>query len=385
MHGSTFSMHREQRPRPLLLRVGAFYGVLFALAFALCSWGYDAWILRVNSAAAPWTKLALGLPPALLIGGVTGWLAVFLSAPLVSTVLWGIAGGALGLLIGHLPFEGQTLLAWVVESRFQGVEIFPFAYAARVRTLIVTLIMSFFGLGVGLLETQVVEGAWDRATGGKLGLGSWLTLLMVVPLALPFALVADNFVHRPLRGPQVSVGTLMEYVVAGAKEEALAKGVDYRAAERFRDAFTPEYCVHFVDFEGSTASMYAAYVDVVFENGFMLRCATAGPRVVYCDDLGRRLQTWVADLVHAGRSGERRWAAPEAAERLKVGEDVVRWLERRRDRLDGGYVAEPVARCGDVILMGVRFDSGFEMTCRFSGSGRVQVDRCWETVSAAEE
>ena len=367
--------------RGFQLKAGTLYGALFAVGFAVSCWGYDAVLLATHSADFAWAKFTLGLPAALILGSLAGWLAALASAPLLSVLLWAGVGGALGLLAGHLPFEGRSLLAGLLDAHFRDVTLLPFGYAARIRTLIISLIMAVFGAGVGLLENPVIEWAWDRSVDSRrLSLGSWLMLLLAVLLALPFTLLADHFIQQPLRRPRINVATVIEYVIAGERAEALAAGVDYRVVAPFRGALSDDYRLYLVDFLSEAETMHAVYVDAAFESGLLLRCSTVGSRrVTYCGELGTQLEAWMADLVHAGLTLERRWVAPDAKGELQVDEAAVAWLERHREQLQGTYTVDVLARKGGVIWVGARFDEGFAMKCRFRGGGVMQVDRCEES------
>ena len=63
---------REREAHRLRLFSGMMYGLVFGLSFAAVTWGYDGYVLASNRATYAWTKLALGLPLALIIGGLTG-------------------------------------------------------------------------------------------------------------------------------------------------------------------------------------------------------------------------------------------------------------------------------------------------------------------------
>lgn len=63
---------RQKITRAVLLRAGAGYGLLFGLGFALLVWGYDGLVLSRSSTDMAWAKLLLGLPCALVIGGIVG-------------------------------------------------------------------------------------------------------------------------------------------------------------------------------------------------------------------------------------------------------------------------------------------------------------------------
>ena len=113
----------------------------------------------------------------------------------------------------------------------------------------------------------------------------------------------------------------------------------------------------------------------MFADGFALRCIVMGTRVTFCTDLEVKLDTWVKDLIHAGITGERRWLE-NPMKTFTVDDAVVGWLRAQGDHLAGPYTIKRLAQMNSWMLVAVRFESGFEMECRFHGAGVVDVDQC---------
>ncbi len=101
---------RQKITRAVLLRAGAGYGLLFGLGFALLVWGYDGLVLSRSSTDIAWAKLLLGLPCALVIGGIVGTVGAWSSSLLLTTCLWAVAFGGIGWLAGIIDprFAGLT-------------------------------------------------------------------------------------------------------------------------------------------------------------------------------------------------------------------------------------------------------------------------------------
>ena len=128
---------REQRTRKLMLTAGAGYGMILGLSVALFTWGYDAYILAAYGASLPWVKLVFGLPLAVAIGGLVGWLAAYIPSIAVSIAVWAGFGAFLGVIAGHIPFDGGNLVYWILDRRLWGEIILSYGQAAGVRTLLV--------------------------------------------------------------------------------------------------------------------------------------------------------------------------------------------------------------------------------------------------------
>lgn len=372
----------ERETRQLFRTTGILYGLLFSLSFALFTWGYDTLrLLNASSASYTWTKLLLGLPLVLPIGALVGRLATLSSSAAVSIALWAITCGLFGILAGHLPFDGYNLATWLTEPRLWGVEAFHFSYAAQVRTTLIVLTLCILGAVVGGIQSWLLEWVWDHATpkrngGHKLSKGTWLIFLITLPLALLPAWTVNNLLYNPLSIPQQRVAQLIEKAVnnsATLNPETL----DYRTIRPYLDAISEHYVTHFVSFGIDTESWYSAYVDVGFDNGLVLRCSVSGETVVHCDDFSQKLSNWMGDLIHAGITGEQRWA-DDRMKLLLVDEPVLTWLRDYGDQLSETYTLTRTGQQGPWIFMTAQFDTGFGMRCRFQGAPQVRVERCEE-------
>ena len=375
-HSSVPARSREQETRKLFLTAGTAYGLIFGLSFSLFTWGFDALSLASSGADLAGAKLILGLPLAMVICGLAGRLAASSSSMAVFIALGAVVGALLGVIAGHMPYDGSNLAAWLADRRLWGLVVFPYGHAAAVRTTLVAIVMAGLGAVVGFVEYLAVEWAWDRATPeGRMSVLSWILLLACIPPVLLMTGTVEEMINQPIRTPQQRVGELIGLALEGAVEEAQARGLTYRAVEPFLASFSEQYVVHLVDYDQDT--LYSAYVDVAFDNGFVLRCATVGKTVVHCDDFSRKFADWMDDLVHAGLHDERRWLDARVRY-LAVDDAVVAWLADHRDQLSAGYELTWAGQQGGCVFMSARFDSGFEMTCRFLGAAPVRVDQCVE-------
>jgi len=376
LHGLSEAEELEKQSRQVMLRAGAAYGLIFGLSFTLFTWGYDGLVLSLNHAAHPWLKLSLGLLPSLVIGGLAGWLAALSGLVAVSVVIWAIVVALLGVIAGHIPFEGQNLFIWLVDQRLWGEIIFSFDEAVSVRTTLVVFLGTFIGAGVGFFQSLAVQWAWDRTTPDrKLSLGSWIALLICIPLAILGAVNVNGFINQPLRAPQAAVGKIAKLAQRGEAVTSDELESSLRSIRPFRQNIDGHFKTHFVSFSPGSEAWNSAYVDLVFENGFVLRCATVYDRVIYCDDFGTKFDDWMGQLAQAGLSGEQPWLEGKL-KLLTVNEGVLSWLSAHEDQLSETYEARQLGRQEGWVFMTARFDTGFEMTCRFIGAQPVLVDQC---------
>jgi hypothetical protein len=119
-------MDDPQVYKKLLRDAGRGFGLLFGLCYVLFTWGYDAWQLIFYSVAMPWAKLSFGLPLVVILCVLLGWGAAWSNSTAITLGIWVFGGWIIGFLSGHLPFEGNNLVAWLLDPRFLGENIFSF-------------------------------------------------------------------------------------------------------------------------------------------------------------------------------------------------------------------------------------------------------------------
>ncbi|MBN1977093.1 MAG: hypothetical protein JW918_06795 [Anaerolineae bacterium] len=377
---------QEAEARKLTRSAGAAYGLIFGLSFALIIWGRDGALLASARANLAWAKLLLGLPIAVIVASLIGWLASLFSSTAIYITLWAIAGALLSWIAGRMPFDGGNIAVWLTDRRLWGLPVFPYGESAQARTELLLLIGGGIGIAVGFLESLAVQWAWDRATPrGRMSLQSWIVLLVCIPLVIPLATLAEDLVYQRVRVPQQRVSESVALALSGAGEDVFKQhGLNYFAVDTFREDLSQSYVIHqagYRDIGGYTSTQ----IDAVFEDGFALRCETTevgmffSPehRVLICTDISKKYAGWMDDLIHASLTGERRWS-DDPMRTLSVEEDVINWLNSHNDRIGASYQVTRAGQQGGWVFMSARFDTGFEMICRFHGTSSVQLDQCEE-------
>ena len=363
-------------------KAGALYGLIFGICFGAFTWGRDSWILAQNNADLASAKLFVGMPIVILLCVLIGWLSALSSSAPITIMLWGITGGLLGIVAGRMPYDGGNLIAWLQETRLWGEIIFPAGYASMVLMVIVIVVGVCVGFLVGICEVFALDWAWDHATSeGRMGRGSWIALLVCVPLALLYASVVDSQINRPMRDPQMSIGELVRFSIGEKEGNSRIVQESYGAVKPFIEGFTDQYTVHLSEYDPQ--NLLSGYVDVAFENGLILRCATARietvsatrHRIITCDDHSLRLSSRIDDLVYTAINGKRRWLAESTAEFI-VKDEAIKMLDGYRKNLNDSYQIVDYFQKGGWIFAKIQFENGLEISCRFQGTGFMVVDQC---------
>lgn len=355
---------------------GAGYGVFFGLGFALWLWGYDASVLARASADLAWGQFAVGLPCALLIGGVTGYVGARLPAVGWTALLWAFSLGALTWLAGHAPFEGYNFVAGLTDARFAGITLRPYTDVNQVRTLLTLIPNTILGFAVGYLQTLAMDAAWDYTDArGRMRLRSWLALMTGLLIAIAPAVIVHLFVMQPFRAPQVRLANLVATTLAGGVEAVRATGQNVIEAENYGAQFTPSYTIQFAEF--ATLTEESSYVTVIFNSGFALQCIIMGDQVTFCENLSEKYDARIGALAYSGLTGEQRWRS-DPRKNFFVEDTVVAWLREHRGQLSENYHITRIEQRGPLALVAAQFDTSFKMTCRFSGAAITHATACKE-------
>lgn len=356
----------DAEARRLSQNAGTVFGLVYALAFALTVWGYDTLVLTRVCADLRWAKLALGLPLVLLLGALSGRLAGTVGRPGVWIALWAAFGSLMGWLAGIVPFVGYNVATWIAEPRTHWLDLYPLGAAGLARAVFLSLISAFAGTIGGLVGKLLTERLWDvSSASGKVSLRSWTVLLLCLPIAALPGVAGDSIINSDLRARQRVV-----YEVISADP---ASGERRGNVDPYRTDFTPNFTLHLVDYDLEAQD---GVIDVVFDNGFAVRCTVFGQSLAGCPPISTNLVVWTDALIEDALSGGQRAALLEHASRVAVNQNALDRLASQESRLSEEYDLQKEAQRGGWILMSARFDTRFSAVCRYTGDKPVYLDTC---------
>jgi len=358
---------------------GLRYGLAFGLIFGLTVWLYDALALSLASSDLFWAKLAIGLPASLCLGALAGGLAARVPFASVSYLVWIAAGILFAALSAHVPFEGVSWLVRLMDARVKGLEIFPFGISAEYRMVVLMGAGAFAGFFTGIVQGFAVGWAWDRSTAdNRMTVTAWGALLACAPLALALGISAEILFNAPLRLPQQQTYRVINFILHGPRDpQALLSqgqrdGFPYYPISLLRDSFTERFTQYLVEYD--TQTLASTYVDLAFENGFILQCTTDdyGARVGYCGDLTEKYRDWMGRLLRSGK-----FQCDNCG--VQVERAAQLWLEEHRTRFSERFVMTATHGPGSVLFLNVQYDSGYSMQCCLHGRWPVVLDECMES------
>jgi len=358
----------------LFQKAGLGYGLSVGLLYCLFTWGYDL-LANPNQPFLPASlKFIIGALLMLAISGLTGFLVSFSSNPFFYVLPWLFTGFLIGQVTGRVSFLADDLSMWISEPGFRDVISWQMDYSASVRTGIVSGIFVFIGMLIGFVELLVLEWVWDRSDDERiLGTGGWEVILLAAGvLSLCMAASQNTFINLPLRKHQKLVARYVHRIQKGNID---IEDSNIRALLPQKEELADSFTIHFVSFDSTDPSWYMAHVDLLFNNGFLLRCTTAGVKILFCDDYSGRYNDWMHELLKLGLTIPNTTGRIDRND-LVVDDTVYEWLESNAELFGGEYQLARKSVLNGQIIMNTRFENGFEMECLFQGASPVFLALC---------
>jgi hypothetical protein len=362
--------------RRLRIRLGLLNGLSIGLALALGVWALDAVFLLTAPVRLGSPILILGALAVVLLGGLGGWLAAQVGRSWAGGLIWLVVGWLMVTVVGHVPYEGRTLLVWVADRRSWGLPVYAFSEAAQVGMwLSGFFILLLLGL-LGFLQAYRLEGIAGEAEAGiRLGGRGWWLLALPLPLVLAVGLIADNMVNSPLRTAPRLVNEVIRIgrtypgdLFALSRQE----GVNYNAIAGLRDQMSDKYTLSLGSIDLGASE--TVYVVADFDNYAWINCRVVMDHVASCYDASLPYFQGFSALLTSG-------AIPEDCPQcyFRTDDEQREWLQARRGVIGDSPQVGRLAQWGSFVLMQAESSDGeYVMQCLFEGASPVILQRCWE-------
>ncbi len=351
------------------------YGLVFAGVLVAVAWGWDAWDLARASADLYWAKLVLASVTLIPLGALAGGITARLHHSMIARVAIWIACGALtGLIAIHLPFEGASLIASIIDPATRGVTLFPFPPAAEERVALVMVFGALAGFLAVPLQTAALAWAWDRSTAqSRITPGGWAMLFVSAPLAISLAALYDGSANAQLRGPfqlaerQIQVALTTPPDLDISKMETL-RALEYVSVSQWRGKFSAQHTAYLANFDRT--GLKTVNIDVAFDNGFVWRCQSVrnGDDLTNCIDLNKAYTDLMTQFLRTG-------AAACAQCSVHMDASAAAW-RAQHPRLDAPQNIAITHRAGGMVLVRANYAAGASVTCRFFGADLVELLDC---------
>lgn len=188
---------------------GLSYGVVAGLAFSFTLWGVDGWRLSQSYAYFPWTKFVAGMPLAVLVCGLAGWLTARFERPLVGVFLWIAAAGALAWLTIIVPIVISPFIMKALNPDLANLLHYTFYDNSPEKAGVAFAWIAIGSFITAAIQVPMVEqAAFSTSIFGKIAPHIICAFLMLVSGS-----VADNLNNQYLRDPLLSMNKTVQFAL----------------------------------------------------------------------------------------------------------------------------------------------------------------------------
>jgi hypothetical protein len=354
---------------------GALFGLIFGLAFAAVLWVPHAYHLWRHSMALPWLGIIAGLALCGAGWAIAGCLAGTSRSAGWAALICAIAGMATPWLVWLAQMVGENS-GWFVGQSTWGLAV-HFGSALQTRLFFVGLWGAGLGAFIGMLERVLLPRAWDAtSSNGRPTLRSVGVFLLCAPLALLLASVTDDLLQSDLQealaATHQGLGDLKSGEIRrpfltwnyGGKEVEVTSSWEWPRGD---------FVIHLVDYNADSMGQF--FFDAVFDDGTTVRCQGGSASIQSCGNLSDTLQQYMENLVQSGLNQELEALRCETCDPY-IEPRVIESLDDLSSNFTEKYEIFKSAQRGGTVLMVARFNTGYELTCRFRGEDPIVLDKC---------
>ncbi len=362
-------------PAVVQQQLGTLAGALMGLSLAAGIWGPDALAMRAAHLPLYYPPVLIAVLAVTALGALAGWLAAGTARNILGALVWLAVTLVSVFMAGHLPFEGRTLLAWLVDRRFWGLPIYPFDTGAQWRLAVGAFFPALALVALGLLHEYRLEGIRSSMSAQRLTARAWLLLLLPLPVVFAAGLAADGLINTPLRVPMLGVAQ----VIQGATDyrgdlDALSRQteINYSAVHSVRAELVPGFRLTYGEVDLGDAQTLVVVAD--FDNGAWINCSVLVQRVSRCQ---HALPPYVQGL-QLLLAGQDLSQCPDC--QMQAGADWQAWLSDHGRYTGATPRIGRVAQSGSYVIMrAANPASVYAVECLFHGNRTLELVHCAET------
>lgn len=203
----------EIKSRPDVVRLkhlyGAIYGIFAGLAFAVSSWGVDAYILQGSHAYYPWLKFVIGTILCGLIGFIPGWLTNRRESTLLGVLIWLGSAFLFAWLSTALPLQIVPALIARLDPELGRLMNYAAGDGFVYRYFVSLMWITPFLFITGILQLPVVEsGVFSTSVFGKIT--PYILCIIIMGIS---GLITDSLIDVHFREAIVALDNTIEFVV----------------------------------------------------------------------------------------------------------------------------------------------------------------------------
>lgn len=356
------------------MKPGLLNGAMLGLALGIGTWGSE--IIMLLPLPMPWRLVPAlsGLFLFLCLGAGVGWLTARFNKGGLTLILWLAVTALMSVIAGHIPFEGRTLITWLVAPRFWGLPVYPYQGAGWAALVVAGLFNLVVVAVLALLQEYRLEQIQSEMNSDqKLSGRAWFRLLLPMPFIIALSLVTNaatsrqmwqspQLVHRAIQNGRTYEGDLFQL--------GLQDGLNYNAIAGVRDQMSDEYTLLLGEINPATDTII---VVAHFDNGAWINCRILSQHLNFCSDATSPFISEVAAAI-AGQP-----PADCAGCTFRDAGNWRGWLHERQAVLGDNPEITRLAQQGKYVFIHIQSSrSAAAAVCRFNGLAPVHLEHCEE-------
>jgi hypothetical protein len=196
-------------------RIGAIYGAVVGLSFAIATWGVDGFLISQANGLYPWLKFIIGGLICMITGGLAGWLVARLEKAFLGLPVYLVLSFLFSWLIVALPFQiFPTVVTWL-DPETGNLLNYTFYDGFGSRFAIAVGWISVFMALVGVLQIPLSEpAAFSTSFFGRVAPLLVCSVVMVIN-----GFIVDTLNNEPLRSALLHMENTTQFAVAHQGQE----------------------------------------------------------------------------------------------------------------------------------------------------------------------
>jgi hypothetical protein len=201
-------------------------------------------------------------------------------------------------------------------------------------------------------------------------------LLLCAPLALLLANVTDDLLQSDLQEALAATHQGLRDLGSGEPSRPFltwnygGKEVEVASSWEWPRG---DFIIHLVDYDADSMGQF--FFDAIYDDGTTVRCQGGSASIQLCGNLFDTLQQQMERLVQHGLDQELESLRCETCDPY-IEPGAIESLDDLNSNFTEKYEIFKGAQRGGTVLMVARFDTGYELTCRFRGEDPMVLDNC---------
>ncbi len=365
----------DEPVRPVYYKLAAINGILIGLFVSLGVWGVQIYSLRDLPITPKYGSILLAAALVMILCGFTGWLTARIARTAVTLLLWAVTAVITSFIISFQPFQIRTLVVWLSNREFWGLNVYPFIDFSLLSFIGITVAGFFVVLAIFLLaifQDYRLSNLLAEAGDGRWSTPVWKALLLPMPLVFFAAFLTTQImgdgswqaiplVHEAIEVSRAYDGDLFEL--------GLSQGVNYNALKGVRQQLSPDYTMTLSEIDPVSLT---TNVVATFANGGWINCRVVNEQLSYCYDMSPPYTSGLAGLL-AGKTepADCRDCFPNPEPEAQA------WIDAYGHIFANSPTITRQAQFGSYVIMKVASEDGSQTAkCFFQGVSNVRLIHC---------